>query len=168
MWRQIEMVCIQGRNLGTSRLPEEFGESESKQEDPVDIDVYCEIFVNGHISGRTTTKKGLGSPDWQEKFMFLDLPPFGTLEIVVYRDKKLTKPVIIGSIVVALMNFRRREYVEGWFPVLSAQHHAGIVVGELRLKMRVDECAQIVSQCYLTLNPNDMQQGDHTAEILVF
>lgn len=133
------MTCIQGRNLGTLRLPEELGESEGKQEDPVDIDVYCQIIVNGHISGRTTIKKGLGSPDWQEKFKFLDLPPFGTLEILVLKDKKLTKPVAIGSVVIALMNFRRREYVEGWFPVLSTQHHAGIVVGELRLRIRVDE-----------------------------
>ncbi|KAI0689605.1 Rho GTPase activation protein [Cytidiella melzeri] len=139
MWRQIEMFCVQGRNLGTSRLPEELGETESKQEDLVDIDVYCEIFVNGYLSGRTTTKKGLGSPDWQEKFEFLDLPPFGTLEIIVWRDKKLTKPVMIGSTVMALMNFRRRDFVEGWFPVVSPQHHAGIVVGEIRLKMRVDE-----------------------------
>jgi Ca2+-dependent lipid-binding protein len=139
MWRQIELVCVQGRNLGTSRLPEELGDPEYKQEDPVDIDVYCEIYMNGCLSGRTTTKKGLGSPDWQEKFMFLDMPPFGALEVIVWREKKLSKPVMVGSITVTLMNFRRREYVEGWFPVLSAQHHAGIVVGELRLKLKVDE-----------------------------
>lgn len=132
------MVCIQGRGLGILRLPDDMLEAD-KQDDQVDIDVYCEIFVNAQLSGRTTIKKSLGAPDWREHFTFTDLPPFGNMEIIVWRDKKLNKPVMIGNIVIALMNFRRGEQVEGWFPILSSQHHAGIVVGEIRLKVRVDE-----------------------------
>lgn len=142
MWRQVEMECVQGRGFGSSKLMEDasFGDFDSRAEsDPVDIDVYCEIFVNGFLSGRTTIKKGLGSPDWREQFTFTDLPPFANLEILVWRDRRAARPVLIGSTVIALMNFRRGEQTEGWFPVLSSQHHAGIIVGEVRLKLRVDE-----------------------------
>ena len=141
MWRQVDMTCVQGRGFGSPKLASEGpGDFDSREEaELIDIDVYCEIFVNGFLSGRTTVKKGLGSPDWHEQFTFTDLPPFANLEIVVWRDKKIAKPVMIGSTVIALMNFRRGEQIEGWFPVLNGQCHAGVIVGELRLKLRVDE-----------------------------
>lgn len=154
MWRQVDMDCVQGRGFGAYKLVEEpsFGDLDPKLEpDPVDIDVYCEIFVNGCLSGRTTVKKGLGSPDWHEQFTFTDLPPFANLEVVVWRDKKLARPMMIGSTVIALMNFRRGEQVEGWFPVLSGQHHAGVIVGEIRLKLRVDEYVALAGNTALQL-----------------
>ncbi|KAI0348064.1 Rho GTPase activation protein [Trametopsis cervina] len=139
MWRQIEMICVRGRGLGTTRLPEELAETEGKPEDIVDMDIYCEISVNGYLSGKTSTKRGLGSPDWQERFVFTDMPRFATLEITVCRDKKASKPIIIGRAFITLPNFRRGEMIEGWFPVLSTRHYAGVVVGEVRLKLKVDE-----------------------------
>ncbi len=143
MWRQVELTCQQGKNLGMSRHVGEdpfSGESgPSPEPDPVEIDVYCEIYVNGQLSGRTTVKRSLGSPDWHEKFIFPDLPPFQNLEIVVFREKRLMKPILIGSAVIPLMNFRRGEHVEGWFPVLGGQTFAGIVMGEVKMKLKVDE-----------------------------
>ncbi|GBE77946.1 Rho GTPase activation protein [Sparassis crispa] len=143
MWRQIELTCLQGRNLGTSRLlpgDPANAESDSKLEaDAIDIDVYCEIFVNGCLAGRTTVKKGVGSPDWQERFIIADLPLFENLEIVVWREKKMMKPTIVGSVVIVLGNFRRGEHVEGWFPVLSGGPTTRIQAGEIRLRLRIDE-----------------------------
>ncbi|KAI0639415.1 Rho GTPase activation protein [Trametes polyzona] len=143
MWRQVDLTCIQGRNLGVTRpLSDEpsLAEQEIKLDaDAVDMDVYCEIFVNGTLCGRTTVKKGIGSPDWHERFILPDLPPFENLEIVVWREKRLTKPVIIGTVAIVLVNFRRGEAVEGWFPVLHGGQACSTQAGEMRLKIRVDE-----------------------------
>lgn len=138
MWRQVKLTCLQGRNLGTSRIPQDEPPSGDSEADALDIDVSCEIHVNGRICGRTTVKKGIGSPDWHEHFTFSDLPPFEDMEIRVFRDRKLARSTIIGSVLIILPNFRRGEYVEGWFPVLSSGSQS-VQTGELRLKLRVDE-----------------------------
>ncbi|RPD82540.1 Rho GTPase activation protein [Lentinus tigrinus ALCF2SS1-7] len=143
MWRQVDLTCLQGRNLGVTRpLSDEppTAEQEAKAEaDAIDMDVYCEIFVNGILCGRTTVKKGIGSPDWHERFVLPDLPPFENLEIVVWREKRLTRPSMIGNVVIVLVNFRRGDAVEGWFPVLNGGHASSTQAGEMRLKIRVDE-----------------------------
>ncbi|KAI1797892.1 Rho GTPase activation protein [Ganoderma leucocontextum] len=143
MWRQVDLTCLQGRNLGVTRpLSDDpsSAEQEAKAEaDAIDMDVYCEIFVNGTICGRTTVKKGIGSPDWHERFQLTDLPPFENMEIVVWREKRLTRPSIIGSVAIVLVNFRRGDSVEGWFPVLNGGQASSTQAGEMRLKIRVDE-----------------------------
>jgi len=102
--------------------------------------VSCEIHLNDTLCGRTTVKKGVGSPDWHESFTFSDLPPFDTLDVIVWREKKLFKPTIMGSVRITLSNFRRGEAVEGWFPVLHTGPIASdLQVGDIRLKIRVDE-----------------------------
>ena len=144
MWRQVDLTCLQGRNLGVTRPLSDDpsgAEQDTKGEgDAIDMDVYCEIFVNGTICGRTTVKKGIGSPDWHERFQLTDLPPFENLEIVVWREKRLTRPSVIGSVVIVLVNFRRGDSVEGWFPVLNGGQASSTQAGEMRLKIRVDEC----------------------------
>ncbi|KAF7306927.1 Elongation of fatty acids protein [Mycena indigotica] len=151
MWRQVELTVIQARNLGNTRLmdlgtstnaaiisgnPENAVEGEA-----VDLmDVSCEIHFNSMLCGRTTLKKGIGSPDWHENFTFTDLPPFDTLEVLVWKEKKLFKPTLLGSVRVTLANFRRGESVEGWFPVLhQGPTVSDLQVGDIRLKIRVDE-----------------------------
>lgn len=137
MWRQVDLTCISGRNLGTVRSVDD--SSQPDPEETLDMDVYCSLLVNGILSGKTTVRKGVGCPDWHEGFTFSDLPPFETLEIVVWREKRLVKSIFIGTVSIPLMNFRRGELVEGWFPVLSTYNGSGIVCGEIRLKIRVDE-----------------------------
>ncbi|KAI0655091.1 Rho GTPase activation protein [Cubamyces menziesii] len=143
MWRQVDLTCIQGRNLGVTRplADEMLSPDQEPKADPdaIDMDVYCEIFVNGMLCGRTTVKKGIGAPDWHERFVLTDLPPFENLEIVVWREKRLTKPVLVGTVVIVLVNFRRGEAVEGWFPVLHGGQATSTQAGEMRLLVRVDE-----------------------------
>ncbi|KAF9459914.1 Rho GTPase activation protein [Collybia nuda] len=139
MWRQVELTVSQGRNLGNTRSFDIGGDIFSEP-DSVDLGVSCEIHLNDILCGRTTVKKGIGSPDWHESFTFSDLPPFESLDLMVWREKKMFKPAILGSIRIPLSSFRRGEAVEGWFPVLhrgSASNDTQ--VGELRLKMRIDE-----------------------------
>ncbi|EKM61048.1 uncharacterized protein PHACADRAFT_247380, partial [Phanerochaete carnosa HHB-10118-sp] len=74
MWRQVDLTCIQARNLGAVRSADD--SSQPEQEETSDMDVYCSLWVNGMLSGKTTVRKGLGCPDWHEGFTFSDLPPF--------------------------------------------------------------------------------------------
>lgn len=154
MWRQVELTCVQGRNLGTPRPLNPGGGTPSDDPsslvagdpdgargdaDALDMDVYCEFFVDGCLCGRTTVKRGVGAPDWLERFVFSDLPPFEVLEVVVLREKRMSKPQVVGVVSIALMNFRRGEHIDGWFPVLSPNAGVNAQTGELRLKIRVDE-----------------------------
>ena len=168
MWRQVDLTCLQGRGLGATRplaAPADDGGGGSGGDadgsgsggggggtagggggaggradgDAIDMDVYCEVFVNGTLCGRTTVKKGIGAPDWHERFVLPDLPPFESLELVVWREKRLTRPAVVGSVVVELVNFRRGDAVEGWFPVLHGGPSSSTQAGEMRLKIRVDE-----------------------------
>ncbi|KAJ4486138.1 GTPase activating protein [Lentinula aciculospora] len=143
MWRQVELTLMQGRNLGNSKpsdILDADGNDSASEPDPIDLDVFCDILLNETLCARSTVKKGIGSPQWHEHFVLSDLPPYESLDISVWREKKLFKPSILGTVRIALNNFRRGEAVEGWFPVL----HSGSIasdtqVGELRMKIRVDE-----------------------------
>ncbi|KAJ3791000.1 GTPase activating protein [Lentinula aff. detonsa] len=143
MWRQVDLTVIQGRNLGNNKpfeILDEDGNDSASEPDPIDLDVYCEILLNETLCARTTVKKGIGSPQWHEIFVLSDLPPFEGLDIWVWREKKHFKPSVLGTVRIALNNFRRGEAVEGWFPVLQSGSIASdIQVGELRMKIRVDE-----------------------------
>jgi hypothetical protein len=148
MWRQVDLTVAQGRELGN---PKPFIEAianagvvgglESYTEpDAIDLDVSCEIRLNDMLCGRTTVKKGIGSPDWHESFVFSELPPFESLEVIVWREKRLFRPTKMGTIRVILNNFRRGETVEGWFPVLhNGPLASDLQVGDVRLKIRVHE-----------------------------
>ncbi|GLB36154.1 putative gtpase activating protein [Lyophyllum shimeji] len=140
MWRQVELTVLQGRELGTIKPFENGTHGDTAEPDAIDIGVYCAIHLNDILCGRTTVKKGIGSPDWHESFTFSDLPPFESLVLCLWREKKLLKGNKFGSVKIPLCNFRRGETVEGWFPVLhSGSIDSDIQVGELRLKLRVDE-----------------------------
>ncbi|KAF8216242.1 Rho GTPase activation protein [Mycena galopus ATCC 62051] len=160
MWRQVELTVIQARNLGNTRPLESSNgaavisgtETNPEAADPVDLDVSCEIHLNNMLCGRTTLKKGIGSPDWHENFTFTDLPPFDTLDIFVWKEKKLFKPQLMGCVRVTLGNFRRGESIEGWFPVLHQGPTASdLQVGDIRLKIRVDEEIILPYDCYSKL-----------------
>lgn len=145
MWRQVQLEINQARNLGMSKSPSDFVSSPMSSDfdatnDGVDMEVSCEIYVTDVLCGRTTIKKSVGSPEWHEQFTFSDLPPFGDMLVHVYREKKVFKPQLLGTIQINLGNFRRGEMLEGWFPVIAAnQSVSGVQVGELRLRIKVDE-----------------------------
>lgn len=146
MWRQVHMEIVQARNLGPPKPqsssssglmpPNEYGEY---QYDGVEMDVSCEIVIDDILFGRTTVKRG-SAPEWHEQFTFSDLPPFGKLLINVYREKRLFKTHILGTIHIVLSNCRRGEKMDGWYPVfMTTQGVADMHAGEIRLKMKVDE-----------------------------
>lgn len=139
------MEINQARNFGTTKPIDLLSDVASDGEMPTDgveMEVSCEILLGRALCGRTTIKKCTGSPEWHEQYIFGDLPPFDELVINVYREKKAAKPQLLGSVHIALVNCRRGEMVEGWFPVICADDSVnGTQIGEMLLKLKIDECA---------------------------
>jgi hypothetical protein len=144
MWRQVQLELNQARSLGAARPIYNDGTSSPQTSldftsvEVSEMEVYCEIIINDDLCGRTTVKRSVGSPEWDEQFTFSDLPPFGELRVNVYRERKGSRPQLLGTISVVLGNFRRAEVVDGWFPVLSSGQ-LNLQVGEIRLKIKIDE-----------------------------
>lgn len=172
MWRQLDLQIIQGRNLGTARLINEPPSSPVTDEGdgaPRDeMDLFCEIVLgmdSDHPAARTSVKRAGGEPYWHENFAFGDLPPFGTLFVNIFREKRSllgsaqppntgllgggSSAAIFGGVEIALGNFRRGEWIEGWFPVLLGGAAAnGIQVGEIKMKVRIDEEIVLPAETY--------------------
>ncbi|KAH7883586.1 Rho GTPase activation protein [Phlebopus sp. FC_14] len=155
MWRQVELTIIQGRDIGSQKpfvdvmsSSATLGEDIRAESDPADSTVFCEVYINDNLCGRTTVK-GIGTPDWHERFTFSDLPPFEALEISLWKEKRLVKPMALGSVRVALTNFRRGEDVEGWFPLTQSSGGIGrMQAGDIRMKLKVDEEIILPHTCY--------------------
>ena len=112
-----------------------------------DYDVWCEIWVNSMLCARTTAKRSTANPEWHESFLIGDLPPFDNLQITLYKERRgSARSVPIGSVVVPLGGFQRGEYMEGWNSIVGTNTNVSTgsgfysQVGELRLKLKVDEC----------------------------
>ncbi|EJD03956.1 GTPase activating protein [Fomitiporia mediterranea MF3/22] len=154
MWRQVQLEINQARNLGSSKPPTELASSPMSSEfdgssDGVDMEVSCEVYITDELCGRTTVKKSVGSPEWHEQFTFSDLPPFGDLLVHVYREKKVFKPQLLGTVQIPLNNVRKGEVMEGWHAVIATnQSVSGTQVGELRLRMNVDEEIVLPTSAY--------------------
>ena len=143
MWRQVELTIVQGKNLGLTGYDGSTNDGNGAtnlEYDGLEVDLSCEIHLNDILYSRTAVKKGPGSPDWLEDFTFPGLPPFENLDIIVWQEKKLSKPSVLGITRITLRNFRRGDVVDGWFPVLNGGAiGTEIQVGELHLKICVDE-----------------------------
>ena len=162
LWRQVDLTVIQGRNLGTSNGR---ATRSNLNQERSEVDVSCEIHLNDIICGRTTVKNGGELIDWHESFSYPGLPPFEILEVVVWKDRKSSKPVKLGSTCIMLCNFRRGEFVEGWFPVVRRVEGLGVEnhMGDLRLKVRVDECV-LLPWSVVVLK---FHQGSHPTVVLL-
>ncbi|KAF9526482.1 Rho GTPase activation protein [Crepidotus variabilis] len=136
MWRQVELTVVQGRNLGVSKS--EAGKDDDG--DSGDVDISCGVHLNDILCSRTTVKRGSSLAEWHESFSFPGLPPFENLDVVVWKEKKMSKPLLVGTARIALGNFRRGDQVDGWFPVTQpGALGTELQMGELRLKVKVDE-----------------------------
>ncbi|KAF8509805.1 Rho GTPase activation protein [Gautieria morchelliformis] len=165
MWRQVNLTVMHGRNLGVvgqlashDGLTSYAASTEAERGDGsteawADSVVFCEVVIDGFTSGRTMFQKGVAGtpPDWTwlESFTFSDLPPFGSFSIRVWRCKKSAKSTLVGAIDISLGPFRRAQLQEGWFPVMSCVPGGNRVqVGDLKLKLRVDEEFILPSEAY--------------------
>ncbi|KAI0033182.1 Rho GTPase activation protein, partial [Vararia minispora EC-137] len=156
LWRQVDITCAQGRNIIVDNprgLQEALVDSSKpgrtrEGTDDTDastsvseVELYCDLFINNTLCGRTAVKRSLGAPEWHEQFVFPDMPQLEQLTVLVYQEKRpLAKPIMVGSVHISLANFRRGEIVEGWFPVLKkGASIAALQVGQVRLKIKIEE-----------------------------
>ncbi|KAH8835764.1 GTPase activating protein [Flagelloscypha sp. PMI_526] len=156
MWRRVELVVAQARNLASPtrsdthrKFPSdanagrshEVGGTSDIATEHLDVEVSCEIRLNDVACGKSTTKKGFGHIEWHENF-FLFGP--SALRKLGYR--------VFGIVKIPLKNFRRGDTVDGHFPILQEGSVSGdLQVGELRLKIRVDEEIILPYRSYASL-----------------
>lgn len=98
--------------------------------------VYFLIYVNDVLAGRSSIRgaDAKGAAFWPEKFAFKNLDTLDCLRVDVYQPSaslansssasgttttKSGKSVLIGSAEIPLINFRRGDEVQGFFPVWS-------------------------------------------------
>lgn len=211
VWRGVELEVVEGKGLygggggGTSpvaphghfprsNLTDEFTGSK---EPSYDYDVFCEIFIDNVLAGRTTAKAAAttlkyqsssSSPFdtavvWHERFQWPDLPQHHILRVNVWKirserekhtattsssgkdrlktvsssisgsvalisgtggvNKKEREPILIGKIDIVLPNFRKGEWVEGWWgaagPATLPFGDWGHQTPEIKLKIKVEE-----------------------------
>jgi C2 domain len=149
MWRQIELQVMQGRHIRTQRATANgYDAGENIAESDFDGELSCEIHLNNILCGRTTGKQRAPNNvmvDWHERFLFPDLPPFETLDIKVWKEKKSSRPYPLGLVQIQLHHFRRGEATEGWFPIIHGVSGPAreMQIGEIRLSIRVEEYVRV-------------------------
>ncbi|GJJ09690.1 hypothetical protein Clacol_003914 [Clathrus columnatus] len=171
MWRQVALTVMHARNLGlnkklastesnlSSAQSLDPDRNESSSDSSADSQMFCEIYYEGVILGRTIYQKGQSGVDsdptswtWLEMFRLSDLPPFGILDVRILRFRKATKPTLIGHVEMSLSHFRRGQLLEGWFPVMTVVSNGnGVQIGDLRLKIKVDEEVILPSEAYSSI-----------------
>lgn len=215
VWRGVKLEVMEGRGLlggrsgGSSPVtgysqfprPNPLDEMSGTKETSYDHEIFCEIFIDSILAGRTTAKTAAAtfayqsasnSPFdatvlWHEQFRWPDLPYHNILRINVWKtrsekekhsghantasssgkdrlkssvsssisggvalisattggNKKEREPVLVGKIDIILPNFRRGEWVEGWWatagPSSSPIGDWGYRTPEIKLKVKVEE-----------------------------
>lgn len=116
-------------------------DTNSKPEAEIlDIDAYCEIYVNDRLCAQTEVNKSLGTPEWDEEFCFQDLPRLEILEVKVLRKQRLAKDELLGTVPIVLETFRRGDTVSGKFPVVqNGAVMSAIQAGELSMQITLQE-----------------------------
>lgn len=159
LWRQVSLTVMHAKNIGFNKKPisteTNLSSAQSLDPDPnqssqdanVDSQMFCEIYYDNIIMGRTIYQKGQSGVDpdptawtWWETFVLSDLPPFGVLDVRIFRFRKTAKPALVGRVEISLSHYKRGHLMEGWFPVMTAVNNgSGVQNGNLRLKIHVDE-----------------------------
>jgi hypothetical protein len=138
MWRQLDVVVCDGRLT----CPADVLGSPGKSEQDSDL-LFVELLLDGQLLARTTAQRpnsGAVGPEWQESFSLPDLPPAQRVLIRLSRTRR-GMSFSLGEIAIELGSLRRGESDERRYPVLPLDDpRAGVApIGELRLKLRMDE-----------------------------
>ena len=148
---------------------------------PVFSDYHAEVTLDGEVRGRTAIKTETSTPFWREDYDFNDLPPVLTSATIVLKSRTpgqrdwtlisdgrydyehgdvdnlgrvgdvQVSPLdaMVGSVDLRLYDLPRGKDNEKWWPILNEHDE---VVGELLMKVRVDEAVVLMSQDYKPLS----------------
>ena len=154
----------------------------SQGQDWVSSDYYAEVNLDSEVRARTAIKTDTGNPFWREDYEFLDLPPVLSSALVVLKTRNTEQrdwtlvsrglqeyeqgdlndmsaaigdieisstDIMYGMVDLRLTDLERGKDLERWWPICNEQEE---VVGEILIKMRLDEFIVLLSQDYRQLS----------------
>ena len=142
---------------------------KTDQQDPAIGDYFTEVFLDGEVRARTTTKLETRNPFWREDCEFLDLPAYlPRLSIVLKKfdpgenathgfssspsihtpDHRQTE-VVCGAVSVPLDSLQPSKDSEAWWTILDDNQEP---LGEIFLKIRHEELAVLLAKDYQPLS----------------
>ena len=154
----------------------------SQGQDWISNDYYAEVNLDSEVRARTAIKTDTGNPFWREDYEFLDLPPVLSSASVVLKTRNIEQrdwtlvsrglreyeqgdlndmsaaigdieispmDTVYGMVNLRLTDLERGKDLERWWPICNEQEE---VVGEMLMKMRLDEFVVLLSQDYRQLS----------------
>ena len=143
---------------------------------------YCaEVMLDGETRARTAFKTDTSNPFWREDYEFLDLPPVLSSALVVLKTRNMEQrdwtlvsystfdydqgevnalsaggdieisPMdsVYGTVDLRLSDVERGKDTERWWPICNEREE---VVGEMLMKLRLEESVVLLSQDYQQLS----------------
>lgn len=153
----------------------------SHGQDWVTGDYYAEVMLDGETRARTAFKTDTSNPFWREDYEFLDLPPVLSSASVVLKTRNMEQrdwtlvshgtldyekgevnalsaggdieisPMdsMYGTVDLRLSDVERGKDNERWWPICNEREE---VVGEMFMKLRLEESVVLLSQDYQQLS----------------
>ena len=144
-------------------------------------DYHAEVVLDGEVRGRTAVKPDTGNPFWREDYEFGDLPPVLAQAAVRLKARSQGRKdwtlisdagcdyeggdvgslglagdvhvspldTIVGTVDLRLDDAERGKDREQWWPALNDK---GQLVGEMLMKLRLDETIILMSHDYRSLS----------------
>ena len=163
----------------TTRTSPKFG--SSRGQDWITGNYYAEVSLDGEVRAKTAIKSDTSNPFWREDYRFVDLPPVLSSASVSLKtkhsgqqdwtlvsrgsydvDKGEINPlnlvgdleifpldVTYGAVELGLDDLERGIDTEKWWPILNEREET---VGDLLMKVRIDEVAVLMSHDYQPLS----------------
>ena len=179
--RVIEAKVHAPRELTKTNSPRATRAGSSHGKDPVVSDYHTEVVLDGEVRGRTTIKTATHIPFWREDYEFSDLPPVLTSAMVLLKSRNSSQrdwtlisdgrydyengdvdnlgrvgdvqvsplDVTVGFVDLRLDDLPRGKDDERWWPIINEHDES---VGELLMKVRIDEAVVLMSQDYKPLS----------------
>ncbi|XP_009890652.1 PREDICTED: disabled homolog 2-interacting protein [Charadrius vociferus] len=113
----------------------------------------CELCLDDVLYARTTCKLKTDNVFWGEHFEFNNLPSLKNITVHLYKEtdkkKKKDKTNFIGQVNIPVSSVTGRQFVEKWYPVVSANPGKGKSPGPMiRIKSRYQSMSILPMEMY--------------------
>ncbi|NXG00113.1 DAB2P protein, partial [Sakesphorus luctuosus] len=113
----------------------------------------CELCLDDVLYARTTCKLKTDNVFWGEHFEFNNLPSLKNITVHLYKEtdkkKKKDKTNFIGQVNIPVSSVTGRQFVEKWYPVVSANPGKGKAPGPMiRIKARYQSMSILPMEMY--------------------
>lgn len=179
--RIIEAKLHSNRGKHTQGLTAPSRHQNASKQDLISGNYYTEVRLDGEVRGKTAVQSETSNPFWREDFEFFDLPPVlssARIDLKTrnpgQRDWTLVSQVpldiehgdinplslvgdieispldlIFGKVDMRLDDIEKATDTERWWPIINEHDD---VVGELLMKVRIDELVVLMGRDYQPLS----------------